>query len=164
MISFRDLLRIARALAAGEVGGGSLGRPRVTDLRGAVGKTYYAMFHALALSCANMLVGASPASRDEQAWVQAYRALDHGMARNRCNRSGINRFSPAIRSFGKKFVELQAMRHRADYNPESGDEFLRAQVLDLIDEAEDAIDRFLQTPASERTAFAIYLLLPIRND
>ena len=74
MIRFRDLLRIARALAAGDIGGGSLGRPRITDLRGAVSKTYYAMFHALALSCANMLVGASPASRDEEAWVQAYRA------------------------------------------------------------------------------------------
>ena len=164
MIRFRDLLRIARALAAGETGGGSLGRPRIADLRSAVGRTYYAMFHALALSCANALVGASPASRDEEAWVQAYRALDHGMVRNRCNRPGINRFSPAIRAFGKKFVELQAMRHRADYNPESGDVFLRDYIFELIDEAEDLINDFLQTPASERRAFAIYILLPIRND
>ena len=79
-----DLIRIAEHLASGGVGGG-IGRPVQAELRRAVSATYYALFHALARCCANMLVGvATPASRSQQAWTQVYRALEHGHAKNQC--------------------------------------------------------------------------------
>ena len=164
MIEYSDLLRIASGLAAGDIGGSYLGRPRETDLRRAVSATYYAMFHALARTCADMLVGLSRANQSRRAWVQAYRAPDHGPVRSRCNRTDdMNEFPSVIQDFGKMLVEMQAMRHRADYAP-FGAQFKRESVMNLIQEAEDAIDLFLQTDASERRAFAIYLLLPIRNE
>ena len=164
MIDYTDDIRIARGLAAGEIGGGPLGRPREAELRRAVSVAYYAMFHALCQTCADMLVGASRANRSQRAWVQAYRAPDHGTVRSRCNRAEMNEFPPAIRDFGKLLVELQAMRHRADYAPFYGVQIKREFVMNLIDGAETAIDRLLETPAYERRAFVVYVLLPIRND
>ena len=51
-----DLIRIAEHLASGGVRG-RIGRPVQAELRRAVSATYYALFHALARCCANMLVG-----------------------------------------------------------------------------------------------------------
>jgi len=164
MIEYRDHIRIARGLAAGDIGGGSVGRPRETDLRRAVSATYYAMFHALARTCADMLVGVSRANRSRRAWIQAYRAPDHGPVRNRCNRAEMNEFSSVIQDFGKMVVEMQVMRHRADYAPFYEARFNRNLIMSLIEEIETVIDRFMEAPASERRAFVIYILLPIRTD
>jgi len=49
----RDLLRIARQLARWP----NRGRPREANLSRAVSATYYALFHALATCCADMLAG-----------------------------------------------------------------------------------------------------------
>ena len=80
-----DLIRIARGLAGGAIGG-NIGRPRQAELRRAVSAAYYALFHALARCCADTLVGATPASRSQTAWTQTYRALEHGYAKNQCVR------------------------------------------------------------------------------
>ena len=105
-----DLLDIARRLAAGS--------PTQTDLRRAVSCVYYALFHAVAQSNADTLVGDDPQSRDQTAWRQAYRALEHGYARRRCDqvRRG-SRFSPSIQSLADYFLTAQSRRHRADYDP-----------------------------------------------
>lgn len=66
----RDLIRIARQLASGAVGG-NRGRPRQAELRRAVSAAYYAMFHALALSGANTLAGSTRANRSQRAWNTA---------------------------------------------------------------------------------------------
>ena len=63
------------------------GRPRETNLRRAVSTTYYALFHCLAAAGADLLVGGAGADRSRPAWRQAYRALQHGPARKRCERS-----------------------------------------------------------------------------
>ena len=60
---------------------------RQDDLRRAVSTAYYAMFHALANSNANALVGA-PTNNDAMAWNRAYRALEHGDARRRFRHAG----------------------------------------------------------------------------
>ncbi|MYC32883.1 MAG: hypothetical protein F4X64_06865 [Chloroflexi bacterium] len=65
-----DLLDVARRLAEGN--------PSQTDLRRAISSVYYALFHAIAQSNADTLVGDAPLVRDPDAWRQAYRALDHG--------------------------------------------------------------------------------------
>ncbi len=160
----QDLLRIARQLASGAIGG-NVGRPRQTELRQAVSAAYYALFHALALCCADMLVGATPANRSQAAWRQAYRALEHGLAKNQCgNRSAMRRFPSEIGEFGKQFVAMQQQRHEADYDPDPEGSFTRDDVLQLIEEAENAITQFNGVPARDKRAFAVYVLFRSRRN
>ena len=51
-----DLILIAQELATGVVGCGK-GRPREAELRRTVSTAYYALFHTLARSGADLLVG-----------------------------------------------------------------------------------------------------------
>ena len=149
----KDLLRIAGHLASGAVSGGR-GRPRQADLRRAVSTAYYALFHALALSCANMLAGSS---RRGVSWQQTYRALEHGHARNQCDdQTAMGRFSIEIQNFGRRFVSMQYQRQLADYSPSAA--FSRERVMLLIDEADDAIDSLDNAVVSDRRAFAIHVL------
>ena len=165
MIDSGDLIRLAIALASGGVDGGGRGRPRLIDLRSAVRATYYAMFHALALTCANTLVGASGATRNRQAWRQTYRALNHGYARRQFTRKRMmSEFPVEIRNFGRLFNEMQRRRHSADYDPFPQGAFHRESVLREIDTVERIINDFLALPADDRRAFAVYALLPMRND
>lgn len=158
----RDLIRIARQLASGAVGG-SRGRPRQTELRRAVSAAYYALFHTLALSGANALAGSSSTNRNQPAWRQAYRALEHGHARNQClNRPAMNMFTAEIRNFGQLFVFLQSQRHSADYDPYA--RFSRANVMGLIEATGEAMTRFENAAAADRRSFAIHILLRLRRD
>ena len=56
-------------------------------LRRAVSTAYYAMFHFLANSNANALIGDPTNDNDAMAWNRAYRALEHGDARRRFRHS-----------------------------------------------------------------------------
>ena len=157
-----ELLRIARHLASGGVGSG-LGRPRQAELRRAVSAAYYAMFHVLARSCADLLVGVNRANRDQVAWEQTYRALEHGHVRRQCdNQSAMSRFPAEIRHFGEWFVDMQRYRHQADYAPEVS--FSRSQVQQLINETERCIADFNAAPARDRRAFATHVLFRLRRD
>ena len=150
----RHLIRIARQLASGAVGGNQ-GRPRQAELRRAVSAAYYALFHALAHCCANRLAGPD---RGGGAWVQTYRALEHGHARNQCdNRAAMSAFPSEIQNFGRRFVFLQRQRQQADYSPSAT--FDRQRVMQLITEAEDAVTALDNAPATDRRSFAIHVLL-----
>ena len=153
-----DFTKAARDL----VDSAGRGRPREVNLRRAVSTTYYALFHCLADCCANMLAGNAQDNRNRPAWRQTYRALQHTTARRRCRRDTINRFPSAIRNFAKIFVSMQTKRHSADYDPDAT--FLKSDVIQYIEEADDAIMRFFEAPRNDRRAFAIYVLLDIRND
>ena len=157
-----DLIRIGRRLASGAVGGRQ-GRPRQAELRRAVSATYYAMFHALALSCANLLAGSTLANRSQPAWRQVYRALEHNHAKNQCNSpSTMSRFPSEIRNFGQLFILMQIQRHSADYDPDA--RFSRFEVTRLIEETERTIAGFKRVPRVDQRAFAIYVLLRSRSD
>ena len=151
-----DLIRIARHLASGAVGG-IRGRPRQAELRRAVSAAYYALFHALALNCANRLAGSARNSRSETSWQQTYRALEHGHARNQCNhQSAMSVFPAEIRAFGRRFVFMQGQRQQAEYSPTAS--YSRGWVVQLINESEDAITAFDGAPNADRRAFAIHVL------
>lgn len=155
----RDLIRIARHLASGAVGGGR-GRPRQAELRRAISATYYALFHSLALSCANTLAGSS---RNRPSWQQTYRALEHGYARNQCDdRSVMSGFPSEIRYFGRIFVLLQRQRQQADYSPAAT--FARSRVMQLISEAEGAIGAIENVASAQRRDFALHVLLRRRRE
>ncbi len=161
-----ELLRIAEHLASGGAGSGR-GRPPQTELRRAVSAAYYAMFHALAACCADMLVGATRASRSQQAWRQTYRSLEHGYAKNQCANQGMMaQFPLAIRKFAELFIYMQRRRHIADYDPDPEQEnvFVRENVVRLIYEISRTISDFQDADAGDRRAFSVFVLLRFRRD
>ena len=150
-----DLLDIARRLADGN--------PTQTDLRRAVSSVYYAVFHAICQSNADTLVGEDPQSRDQGAWRQAYRALDHGYARRRCQSAQSDgRFSSAVCELADRFVFFQSRRHRADYDPDES--FTPQEAMAAVTQIDDIINDFRQVSVQERCAFAVYILMRERQD
>ncbi len=150
-----DLLDIARRLATGS--------PTQTDLRRAVSSVYYVVFHALCQSNADMLVGNNAPLRDQSAWRQAYRALEHSYAKRRCQSAQSDgRFPPAVCELADRFVLLQGGRHLADYDPDES--FTQEEVIAAVAQAEEAIADFRASPASQRRAFVVFTLLRERQD
>ncbi len=157
-----ELVTLARTLVNGVIAGGTTLATQ-TELRRAVSCAYYAMFHTLAASNANTLIGASPADQQRWAWQQTYRAADHRPTRNKLSRASLgSRFPIAIRNFGEVFAIAQNERHSADYDPHR--QFHATDVADLIDRVEDAIAAFNQTPEDIRRDLAIHILTNIRSD
>ena len=160
-MNWEQLIAISRLLADPPEHGEARGRPQQARLRRAISTAYYAMFHALAENNANTLIGASNDLRNSPEWARTYRALDHGRARSQMISSAINRFPDAIFDFAETFVYLQELRHDADYNPLSV--FTRSEAATAISRAEDAVDRFIETTARDRRAFAAQVLFAARR-
>lgn len=119
---------------------------------------YYALFHALCRNAADTLIGKTRASRSQPAWLQTYRAVEHGFAKGQCkDRRTISRFPGAIQDFAEGFVFLQERRHGADYDPSS--RFRLSEAETLIERAEEAIAAFERAPLADRRAFAAFVLL-----
>ena len=94
---------------------------------------------------------------------QAYRALEHGYANRRCRQvPGTRRFSTPIQGLAAGFPILQSLRHQADYDPDRN--VTQAEVLSAIELATGISADFRNTPASERRAFALYVLMRERQD
>ena len=125
---------------------------------------YYAVFHCMANNCANMLVGTSAPSRSEPAWVQVYRALNHGSAKRRCqNKTRMKRFPQQIQDLASLFVDLQIVRHNADYAPENaGAIFFKSDIQVHASIAETNRQRHSSASVKDRRAFAVYVLFDRR--
>jgi len=144
------LIEIAVNLALGE---GS--KPRQSELRRAVSSAYYAMFHCICQTYADVLSGASPKNRNNKAWLQAYRSISHHQILSCCKRKDIQQdFPPEIQKFCVEFDRLQLMRYNADYNPD--ETFYRSLVLKNIEDARKAIIAFTKTKISDRKAFVTF--------
>ena len=157
-----NLLRVAQAHAQGAVNAG-IGRPPQEELKRAVSTAYYALFLHLCDSTANLMVGTlRPDSARRAAWQRMYRILQHGATKNKCqNRNEVQQFSAGIQEFADALVIAQDARHDADYDPFS--KYSRQQVLDIITEAQDAVEAFDGTPRQERLHFIAYLLASDRS-
>ena len=156
-----DFIKTARSLVSQR----GAGRPRETDLRRAVSTAYYALFHCVAASGADLLVGGEQADRSERAWRQTYRALNHGRAKSRCKEiTGKKQvgFPAERKDVALEFVNLQRVRHRADYDP--AERLIKSDVLQTIRLAERAVAKFRDAQRRDRTAFVVYMLLDKRND
>lgn len=134
----------------------SLRRPRQSDLKRGISTAYYALFHAIARSNADRLVGTG-ASRPEKAWVQAYRALEHGAAKTACQQVPNLGFPPGLVVVAQAFVALQESRHRADYDPVF--RVSRQDAQAAIGQAEVAIRELRRSALHDRNAFAVLLLM-----
>lgn len=131
-------------------------RPRQADLARAVSTAYYAMFHALAYDCANLMIGGQKADRSKHAWRQVYRSLEHGAAKTACGRAEIGQFPSGIIDFAGNFRALQSKRHSADYDPTC--RLTRSEVERDIDIAEESIRKLSLCGAKDRRAFAAFVL------
>jgi len=118
------------------------------------------MFHALAASNADCLVGAPQGDLDRHAWLRAYRGLDHRDARRNLNQDR-QMFTPPVQRFIDTFGELQDARHAADYDPSRV--ITPSEAMHWIHRAEAAIGEFLRVHQSERTAVAIQALIRRRS-
>jgi uncharacterized protein (UPF0332 family) len=133
------------------------GKPRQAHLRRAVSTAYYALFHHLAKSCADTVVGSVKAKRCQPAWRQTYRSLAHGPARAACNNKALLiKFPPAIQDFANLFVQMQVKRHEADYDPTA--KLAKSSVLTDIGQVEAAIDAFERVAAKHKRAFVAFVL------
>ena len=145
----RDLMEAARALTES-----GCGRPTQARLRRAVSTAYYAMFHCLAASAADLFIGRTRGP----AWHRAYRALEHGRARSACRQGQtMPEFPEEIRNFADVFVMLQMERQRADYALDT-DAYQKSDVLRYIASAELAISQFAQADVEARRGFAAHVL------
>ena len=154
-----DLIATARLLAEHP----RRGRPPEANLRRAVSTAYYALFHCLATNCADMVVGGPSAKRIQESWRQVYRALDHGPAKRRCgDRNAVSAFATEIRQFAQIFIQMQDLRHSADYDPDS-DVPTRDEVIKYINDAENAVRHFSSSPIADRRAFAVHVLMGSRR-
>ena len=126
-------------------------------LRRAVSTAYYAMFHALANSNADMLIGNPADSDDSEAWNRTYRALEHSTARSRFRHSGhMESFPYQVREFADAFNDLQSERHTADYNPDHT--FTVSGTLRTINHARQEILILYSVPETTRRNLATYVL------
>ena len=135
-------------------------RPRRVDLNRSASTAYYALFHTLARLCADTVAGSGKV-RNDNAWVQTYRSLAHGFAKNACAQASRRGLPPEIVDFASAFVELQTLRHEADYDPSKS--FRRVEVLSMIDRAERAILDLRTAPRPDLRAFVALVLLPERR-
>ena len=141
-----ELLRASRLLAAGQ--------PSQEALRRAVSTAYYAMFHALANSNADLIAG--PQTPANQAnWTATYRSLRHYRAENPLH-GWPHLFSQPVQDFAAVIAVAKQRRENADYNPDVN--FTQAQVVTWIDRAEQAIIDFNAASPQERAMVAIATL------
>ncbi len=149
----RDLLDTARHLVVS-----GKGKPKQAHLRRAVSTTYYALFHVLAKTCADLVIGTSKQKRSKPAWNQVYRALQHGFAKDACKHANLlSKFPNTIQDFANMFVAMQDKRHKADYDPD--EKVFKSAVEADIRAVESVIDGFEKAPQKDRRAFVALVLL-----
>jgi uncharacterized protein (UPF0332 family) len=129
--------------------------------RRAVSTAYYAVFHALAKSCASALLPSI--DRNSEMYERVYRALDHGPLRTAFTTGA----SPlknreTLQKIGELVVQLQSERHRADYLPPDKSIFSRGEAKTLVDQARRAVIEIQRLSNEERVALATFLLFKSR--
>lgn len=152
-VNWRNLIIVGRDMLAPKADGTESTNEHI---RGAVSDAYYAMFHALALSNADVLIGTPTDTATENAWLRVYRGLDHGTARRELQRHRPE-FSASAQRYSNTFQYLQNQRHSADYNPNVT--FTNQQATEWLTLAETTITAFLEADHSERAYIAALTLI-----
>jgi hypothetical protein len=130
--------------------------------RRAVSTAYYAVFHALAKSCAGILLPSS-IDRKSDAYQRIYRALDHGPLKAAFGAgAGPLRDRVPLKKIGEVVIQLQSERHRADYMPPSKAFFPQNQAETLIARARKAVMEIEALSNEDRVALATWLLFKSR--
>ena len=119
------------------------------------------MFHCLAYSNANSLIGGAGSDRSLASWQKTYRALDHGQAKSACkDLKALSVFDADVLGFADVFVTLQEQRHLADYDPLY--RTTKSEAVAYIERADSAIEAFDALAVAQRRAFAAHVLFKKR--
>lgn len=163
MMNTKDLIALARDMARrGRPGGSRAGRPKTVYLNRAISTAYQALFLTLCKNVADLFIGPKRSLSDDSGWELAYRAVEHGKARNICeNKKIMSQFSIGIRDLGAIFSEGQELRHRSDYKPDM--RIKLEDVLNFIDRVENGIEGFNAVKKSERKSFLARIVFNKRN-
>ena len=153
MIRWQDLIATSRLLTSTP---GPNIAPLPDSLRRAVSTVYYAVFHALANSNADCLIGVPTSSLLEHTWQRARRALEHILARRNLGQDR-HRFSPPVQKFITTFAAFQNARHTADYD--ASREFTLTETQSWTNRAEEAITDCMSIGEDERRAIAVQALI-----
>jgi hypothetical protein len=150
MIDISDLLRTADRLAGADA--------TEADLRRSVSTSYYAVFHLLCRAFGELVERSGP-EQFQRAWLQTYRYLDHGPAKQKCLEAKIAKrgFPSILQEFANTFIELQDLRIAADYDPMTPVDATLAQTCVAV--ARQAIADFDAAPADHRRAFVLFVCL-----
>lgn len=122
----------------------------------AISTAYYAAYDALCESNASVLVGQVANQAGVAAWIRVYRGSSHRHAVSNLLRHRII-LSPDGHHFALALNALYQARIRADYQPSSV--FDRHAAEHRLDQAEDAIQRFVNLTIQERITMATITLL-----
>ena len=125
--------------------------PTQADMRRAISTAYYALFHTLAASNAELIAGQPQSNISSYAWERVYRRLDHGRAKNNLH-AALGMLSQDGVNFARAFIELQDQRQNADYNPNI--QLVLSDAINIIRQAQIAIRDFLQLTQEERRLLA----------
>ena len=153
IMQWQDLIATSRLLTSTTE---SHPAPLPDSLRRAVSTAYYALFHALANSNADCLIGAPADPLLQHAWNRVQRGLDHTAARRNLEQDR-HRFSQPVQEFIATFAALQNARHTADYD--SSRQFSLTEAQSWINQAEKAITDFMAVDSNERRAVAVQALV-----
>ena len=161
-----DLIAVARLLS----NEGAPVPPSQAQLRRAVSTAYYALFHKILRTTADLFIG-----KDQEhsgAYAILYRSFDHGHMKRTCEDLQVSTLkdrtkgllrrslvSEDTRDFAGSFPALQEVRHLGDYDPTA--RFRPSDVASLIDSAEVAIEAFDRITPDERAD--ILALLMVRS-
>ena len=151
-MKWENIIELARELAATEPSD-HLHQAR---LRMAVGNAYYAMYHALARSNAELLIGPSETEDSTPEWSRVYTALG-GDSAFELMQADFSRQPEAVRNFVDAFLAAHHQRLLAEEDPATT--FTADQAQECIDQAEAAISEFLSVQPEQRRVFAVHLLL-----
>ena len=155
-IQWANLIQAGRDLLSPQ----QTGRPPTHEhVRRAASNAYYAIFHSLAESNATAVVGIPTNPMTAAAWVRIYRGLDHGTARGALQ-SNRQHFSRPAQDFTRTFVNLQQIRHSADYDPNAV--FTATDRARHLEQAESAILGPAQITPDERLHIATLTLVRSR--
>jgi uncharacterized protein (UPF0332 family) len=129
--------------------------------RRAVSTAYYAVFHALAKSCADSLLPSVDRSSDE--YLRVYRALEHGSLKAAFSAKGPLKDRESLRKIGDLVVPLQSERHRADYLPPIKNVLSRDKARELVNQARKAVQEISSLSSEDRRTLATWLLFKARQ-
>ena len=154
-----DLLKQAKLLAGKEPR-----RPLQASLRRAVSASYYALFHLLVDEATKRML--SGRNRDALRDCLA-RAFSHDVMKQVAQQFSSNGLSPKLipglngQTLQPQLVDLQQARHEADYD--RARRFTRREVLDLVDQAEQAFADWKVVRKSIQADTFLAGLLAFRN-
>ena len=150
-MKWKELIALAREMAATPLSDCL----HQTKLRLAVGTVYYAVYHALARSNADLLVEPSETEGSASEWSRVYAALG-GDSAHELMQADFAKHPEAVRLFADTFLAVHHQRLLAEEDPVTA--FTTDQARDWVDRAETAIAEFLTVESEQRRAFALELL------